>query len=73
MKLTIKPNEFRHVIKEIRLSRYETLEQFAKTCNITHAQFLHNLESGLKPTSFKTLEKVCKACNVELSVNIKMK
>lgn len=73
MKLEIKTNEFSNVIKEIRKAERYTIKDFAEKCKFPNPQYLSNVETRVKPATFKTLQKVCKACNYEISIIIKTK
>jgi transcriptional regulator with XRE-family HTH domain len=73
MKLEIKENEIKTVIKEIRKSQRYTVKEFAELCRFPSYQYLSNLETGQKPATFKTLKQVCDACNYDISITIKTK
>lgn len=73
MKLEITESEIATTIKEIRKAQRYSVRQFAELCKFPNYQYLSNLETGIKPATFKSLVKVCKACNFELSITIKGK
>lgn len=73
MKIEIKESEIASTIKEIRKAQRYSVRQFAELCKFPNYQYLSNLETGIKPATFKTLAKVCKACNFEILITIKGK
>lgn len=70
--MQFKKNELGSLIKEIRLSKQLTQDQFAKLCDIKSFQNISNIERGIKPIGMGTLDKVCKACKLEWSININL-
>jgi transcriptional regulator with XRE-family HTH domain len=73
MKLEINEKEIASTIKEIRKAQRYSIKDFAEKCKFPNYQYLSNLETGIKPATFKSLQKVCKACNFELLIIIKGK
>jgi transcriptional regulator with XRE-family HTH domain len=73
MKLEINEKEIASTIKEIRKAQRYSIKDFAEKCKFPNYQYLSNLETGIKPATFKSLAKVCKACNYEISITIKGK